>query len=59
MITLGLGQRRRRPGRAIFNIVTGWMVDRWPFHPVFAVFSVLPWIAAAGIWMLPGIDPTA
>ena len=35
------------------------MVDRWPFHHVFAVFSVLPWIAAAGIWMLPGIDPTA
>lgn len=41
-------------GGMIFSVVTGWMVDRWSFSPVFVVFSVLPLIAAAGIWLLPG-----
>jgi MFS transporter, ACS family, hexuronate transporter len=37
----------------IFSLLTGWMVDRWSFTPVFVLFGVIPVISALLIWRLP------
>jgi MFS transporter, ACS family, aldohexuronate transporter len=40
-------------GGMIFSLLTGWMVDRWSFTPVFVLFGVIPIISALLIWRLP------
>ena len=40
-------------GAMIFSLVTGWLVDRYSFQPVFWLFGILPAISAAIVWTLP------
>lgn len=40
-------------GGMIFSLVTGWIVDRYSFGPVFVLFGVLPLISACIVWKLP------
>jgi MFS transporter, ACS family, hexuronate transporter len=40
-------------GAMIFSLVTGWLVDRYSFQPVFLLFGVLPVISAWIVWTLP------
>jgi ACS family hexuronate transporter-like MFS transporter len=40
-------------GAMIFSLVTGWLVDRYSFQPVFWLFGVLPIISAWIVWTLP------
>jgi ACS family hexuronate transporter-like MFS transporter len=41
-------------GGMVFSLVTGWVVDHYSYVPVFAGFGILPLIAAAIVWTLPG-----
>ena len=34
-------------------LLTGWLVDRYSFHPVFVLFGILPVISAWIVWTLP------
>jgi ACS family hexuronate transporter-like MFS transporter len=40
-------------GAMIFSLLTGWLVDRYSFHPAFILFGILPVIAAWIVWTLP------
>jgi ACS family hexuronate transporter-like MFS transporter len=40
-------------GGMIFSLVTGWLVDHYSFRPVFALFGVIPLVAAGIVWTLP------
>jgi len=40
-------------GGMVFSLVTGWLVDRYSFQPVFVLFGILPMIAAVLVWTLP------
>lgn len=40
-------------GAMIFSLITGWLVDRHSFRPVFVICGILPVIAAAIVWTLP------
>jgi MFS transporter, ACS family, hexuronate transporter len=40
-------------GGMIFSLITGWMVDRFSFRPVFVLFGVIPLFAAWLVWKLP------
>ena len=40
-------------GAMVFSLLTGWLVDRYSFHPVFVLFGVLPVISAWIVWTLP------
>jgi ACS family hexuronate transporter-like MFS transporter len=40
-------------GAMIFSLVTGWLVQRYSFGPVFVLFGVLPVISAWIVWTLP------
>jgi MFS transporter, ACS family, hexuronate transporter len=40
-------------GAMIFSLVTGWLVDRYSFQPVFVLFGILPMISAWIVWALP------
>ena len=40
-------------GGMIFSLITGWLVDRYSFGPVFIVFGAIPLIAAWLVWTLP------
>ncbi len=40
-------------GGMIFSLVTGWMIDRYSFRPVFVLFGILPLISAWIVWTLP------
>ena len=40
-------------GGMVFTLVTGWVVDRYSYVPVFIGFGILPLIAAAIVWHLP------
>jgi MFS transporter, ACS family, hexuronate transporter len=40
-------------GAMIFSLLTGWLVDRYSFHPVFVLFGILPIISAWIVWKLP------
>jgi ACS family hexuronate transporter-like MFS transporter len=40
-------------GGMIFSLVTGWLVDRYSFHPVFVLFGVIPIFSAWLVWTLP------
>jgi len=44
-------------GGMVFTLITGWVVDRYSYVPVFIGFGVLPLIAAAIVWMLPPAPP--
>lgn len=40
-------------GGMIFSLVTGWLVQRYSFQPVFVLFGIVPLIAAYIVWTLP------
>jgi MFS transporter, ACS family, aldohexuronate transporter len=40
-------------GAMIFSLLTGRLVDRYSFHPVFVLFGILPMISASIVWTLP------
>jgi ACS family hexuronate transporter-like MFS transporter len=40
-------------GAMVFSLVTGWLVGRYSFQPVFVLFGVLPLISAWIVWTLP------
>lgn len=40
-------------GAMFFSLVTGWLVDRYSFRPVFVLFGILPVISAWIVWKLP------
>jgi ACS family hexuronate transporter-like MFS transporter len=40
-------------GAMFFSLLTGWLVERYSFRPVFVLFGVLPLIAAWIVWTLP------
>ncbi|MGB6690166.1 MAG: MFS transporter [Terracidiphilus sp.] len=40
-------------GGMIFSLVTGWLVDRYSFRPVFVLFGLIPLLAAWIVWRLP------
>ena len=40
-------------GAMIFSLVTGWLVDRYSFEPVFVLFGILPAVSAWIVWRLP------
>jgi ACS family hexuronate transporter-like MFS transporter len=40
-------------GGMFFSLVTGWLVDRYSFHPVFLLFGIIPLISASLVWTLP------
>ncbi|MGH9616977.1 MAG: MFS transporter [Acidobacteriaceae bacterium] len=40
-------------GAMVFSLLTGWLVDRYSFRPVFVLFGVLPVISAWIVWKLP------
>jgi MFS transporter, ACS family, aldohexuronate transporter len=40
-------------GAMIFSLLTGYLIDRYSFHPVFILFGILPIISAAIVWSLP------
>ncbi len=46
-------------GGMIFALVTGWLIDRYSFRPVFVVFGLIPVIAAWMVWTLPRKVETA
>ncbi len=40
-------------GAMVFSLVTGWLVQRYSFQPVFVLFGILPLISAWIVWTLP------
>jgi ACS family hexuronate transporter-like MFS transporter len=40
-------------GGMFFSLVTGWLVDRYSFHPVFLLFGIIPLFSAWLVWTLP------
>lgn len=40
-------------GAMVFSLVTGWLVERYSFQPVFILFGILPLISAWIVWTLP------
>ena len=40
-------------GGMFFSLVTGWLIDRYSFHPVFLLFGVIPLFSAWLVWTLP------
>jgi MFS transporter, ACS family, hexuronate transporter len=40
-------------GAMIFTLLTGWLVDRYSFQPVFLLFGIVPLISATIVWVLP------
>ena len=40
-------------GGMFFSLVTGWLVDRYSFHPVFLLFGIVPLFSAWLVWTLP------
>ena len=41
-------------GGMVFVLLTGWLVDRYSFAPVFVVFGTIPMIALLIIWFVSG-----
>ncbi len=41
-------------GGMLFTLLTGWMVDRFSYVPVFVMFGIMPMICAAILWRLLG-----
>jgi ACS family hexuronate transporter-like MFS transporter len=41
-------------GGMIFALLTGWVVDRFSYVPVFIGFGLLPLVSAAVLWALLG-----
>jgi ACS family hexuronate transporter-like MFS transporter len=40
-------------GGMIFALITGWMIDRYTYQPVFILFGIIPLVAAWLVWTLP------
>jgi MFS transporter, ACS family, aldohexuronate transporter len=41
-------------GGMLFTLITGWLVDRYSYTPVFVVFGLIPLICAAILWTVMG-----
>lgn len=41
-------------GGMVFMLLTGWMIDRFSFLPVFVMFGLIPFICVGILWMLVG-----
>ena len=41
-------------GGMLFTLITGWVVDRYSYTPVFIGFGIVPLICAAILWWLAG-----
>lgn len=41
-------------GGMLFTLLTGWIVDRFSYVPVFVMFGIMPMICAAILWRLLG-----
>jgi len=41
-------------GGMLFTLITGWVVDRYSYTPVFLGFGVLPFLCAAILWVFTG-----
>ena len=41
-------------GGMVFTLITGWVVDRWSYVPVFVGFGVMPLVCAAILWVWAG-----
>ena len=41
-------------GGMLFTLITGWVVDRYSYTPVFIGFGLLPLICATILWLLVG-----
>lgn len=40
-------------GGMLFSLITGWLVERYSYQPVFILFGVIPIISACIVWTLP------
>lgn len=40
-------------GAMLFSLLTGWLVEKYSFRPVFMLFGLLPIVAAWIVWKLP------
>jgi ACS family hexuronate transporter-like MFS transporter len=41
-------------GGMVFTLITGWVVDRYSYTPVFIGFGILPLVCAAILWVFLG-----
>ena len=41
-------------GGMVFVLVTGWLVDRYSYAPVFVGFGLIPMIALLIVWFVVG-----
>jgi len=42
----------------VFALLTGWLVDRYSYVPVFWLFGLIPLIGVAILWVFMGsLDP--
>jgi ACS family hexuronate transporter-like MFS transporter len=41
-------------GGMVFTLITGWVVDRYSYTPVFIGFGILPLVCAAILWAFLG-----
>jgi len=41
-------------GGMLFTLITGWVVDRYSYVPVFIGFGILPLVCASILWILAG-----
>jgi ACS family hexuronate transporter-like MFS transporter len=56
----GLASMGAGLGGMLFTLITGWVVDRYSYTPVFIGFGILPLICATILWMWLGpLEPAA
>jgi ACS family hexuronate transporter-like MFS transporter len=41
-------------GGMLFTLITGWVVDRYSYTPVFIGFGIMPLVCALILWTLAG-----
>ena len=41
-------------GGMLFTLITGWVVDRWSYTPVFLGFGIMPLVCALILWTMAG-----
>jgi ACS family hexuronate transporter-like MFS transporter len=50
----GLASMGSGLGGMVFTLLTGWLVDKYSYLPVFTLFAIIPLICAAILWTLMG-----
>ena len=50
----GLASMGSGLGGMLFTLLTGWVVDRWSYTPVFIGFGLMPLLCAGILWSLAG-----